>query len=651
MSARTIYGLVLGLLLSCMGRCGHAATLVDDATLVGSASAPVIREFLITVAGSYELQVDDLALPAALTSLQSVITRGDERVATLQTADTLTFDATPGTYRLQIAGIPSVATGLGAVAARVVESGLGTVVLDYSDTIIGPQPPAPLGQTTLQTQVTISVAGNHRVSLSDLSLPESLSTADLLLTRAGVQYARLSIADPTADFVAPSGVYDVLIVAQAGAATSGGLLGIRIVNLDTTTVVYEASHPVGRLSAPDVVSLPATATYQLVVRDLGFPVPLASADAAIVRGTGVLATTTGGTGTISFDATPGDVQIYVMPLAATSSSVGAMATDLRAGATLVSSGIHLVTPPATSSEPSLYEITVELPAAGGYRATLTDFGFPAALTNLGLGVFQNGEELGRRNGAGTLEVTTAAGPVSVLVSATPGAAESGLYGVQIAAASGGVLYFETTQAAGAALQSRPIDFDTAASFDFAVNDLQFPVPLTELGTALTRGTERVGFVYGGGSFSFDATPGRYYLNVITRVNDASQFGLYGLQIASTPPAPTVTLTADPTAVNSGATTTLTWTSTDAASCVASGSWSGAKPTSGTQSTAPLTVASTFTLTCSGAGGSTSKSVTVDLRSSSDGGGGGSSGLATLLTLCGFAAARAGKPWRRTAARH
>jgi hypothetical protein len=68
------------------------------------------------------------------------------------------------------------------------------------------------------------------------------------------------------------------------------------------------------------------------------------------------------------------------------------------------------------------------------------------------------------------------------------------------------------------------------------------------------------------------------------------------------PRPTATITASPTSVVLGNTSTLTWTSTDAASCSAGGAWSGALATSGAQVTAPLAVNSTYSLTCQGAGG-------------------------------------------------
>ena len=88
---------------------------------------------------------------------------------------------------------------------------------------------------------------------------------------------------------------------------------------------------------------------------------------------------------------------------------------------------------------------------------------------------------------------------------------------------------------------------------------------------------------------------------------------------SMPPAPlpTVSLAANPTSVVSGGSSTLTWSSTDATSCLASGAWSGSKALSNSQSTGPLTISSTassstFALTCTGSGGTTSASAMVTM---------------------------------------
>ena len=72
----------------------------------------------------------------------------------------------------------------------------------------------------------------------------------------------------------------------------------------------------------------------------------------------------------------------------------------------------------------------------------------------------------------------------------------------------------------------------------------------------------------------------------------------------------VSLSANPSTIASGASSTLTWSSTNATSCTASGAWSGSKALSGSQSTGALTATSTYTLTCTGAGGSAAQSATV-----------------------------------------
>jgi hypothetical protein len=78
-----------------------------------------------------------------------------------------------------------------------------------------------------------------------------------------------------------------------------------------------------------------------------------------------------------------------------------------------------------------------------------------------------------------------------------------------------------------------------------------------------------------------------------------------------PTAPTVSLAATPTSVGSGATSTLTWSSTNATACTGSGGWSGAVAPSGTQVTAALTASTSYSLTCTGSGGSSPPaSVTV-----------------------------------------
>jgi len=75
-------------------------------------------------------------------------------------------------------------------------------------------------------------------------------------------------------------------------------------------------------------------------------------------------------------------------------------------------------------------------------------------------------------------------------------------------------------------------------------------------------------------------------------------------------AATLSINANPTSVTSGAASTLTWTSTEATSCAASGAWSGVKATSGSQNVIAPNGLSTYTLNCSGVGGSASNTVVI-----------------------------------------
>src|SRR5262245_35795291 len=83
----------------------------------------------------------------------------------------------------------------------------------------------------------------------------------------------------------------------------------------------------------------------------------------------------------------------------------------------------------------------------------------------------------------------------------------------------------------------------------------------------------------------------------------------GADPASVPP-PTVHLSANPSSVASGQTSQLSWNTTDASSCNASGGWSGSQPTSGVFTTLAIATTTQFGLSCNGAGGNTNANTTV-----------------------------------------
>jgi subtilisin family serine protease len=103
--------------------------------------------------------------------------------------------------------------------------------------------------------------------------------------------------------------------------------------------------------------------------------------------------------------------------------------------------------------------------------------------------------------------------------------------------------------------------------------------------------------------------------------------------------PTLTLAAS--SIVAGSSTTLTWSSVNTTGCTASGSWSGAMSSSGSQTETPSAAGTdTYMLTCANAAGTspaTSVVLTVTAAPAKSGGGGGGGGSLDFLLLSGLAA--------------
>ena len=92
---------------------------------------------------------------------------------------------------------------------------------------------------------------------------------------------------------------------------------------------------------------------------------------------------------------------------------------------------------------------------------------------------------------------------------------------------------------------------------------------------------------GSGSGTYDYNDGHGFLQI-----DAAFAQL---------PAAAPTLSVSPSTITVGSSATLTWVGINVSACMASGSWSGAQSTSGSQTVTPSAVGTdTYTLTCTGA---------------------------------------------------
>ncbi|MGQ0621988.1 MAG: choice-of-anchor tandem repeat GloVer-containing protein [Panacagrimonas sp.] len=106
------------------------------------------------------------------------------------------------------------------------------------------------------------------------------------------------------------------------------------------------------------------------------------------------------------------------------------------------------------------------------------------------------------------------------------------------------------------------------------------------------------------------TPGSYTYTLSCTGRGGSTSSSQVLTVIPIPP-PAVTLNLNAVDIRLGQSALLSWTGADAASCRASGAWSGNKPVTGNQSVKPLLIGNyTYTLTCFGPGGTTSRSATL-----------------------------------------
>jgi len=293
---------------------------------------------------------------------------------------------------------------------------------------------------------------------------------------------------------------------------------------------------------------------------------------------------------------------------------------------------------APGGSASVYSFDTTIASGGSYNFDLADFGVPSALTSLKAVVVQGGTVLSvPLNAAGTEGLTLADGPASLLVFTQP-AASGGLFDVDLTPTVGGAAVFETTQGVGQVFSGRQLSITLPGSYALNVSDLGFPAPLSTFAVIATQGSKQLGSIYGGGAFAFTvATPGTYFINFIAQTGGADGAGTYALSVA---PGPVVNLESSTTAVDSGGTVTLNWSSENATTCTASGGWSGTQPTSGSAISAALTSATTFTLTCTGEGVNAVKSVPVTVNPpKKSGGGGGALSHDLLFALAGVLGAR------------
>ena len=616
------------------------ASLPDEVHTVAAADTgvPVEESFTISTAGTYKVTLTDLGAAltpsAPLASVKLGITSGDQLVGQpLTGAGTLQFSATPGTYVLQVVGKPGTVAGSGPFGLLVAAMD-GTQIAAFSDDIALPPQALPGTEAVLDDSFTVPANGNYQLALNDLAFPQALPVLTLALTVQGGGLLTTLPASSlyTATVSLQAGItYRLFAVGQVSASGESGLYSATVIPQAGGAPVYSKTLPVGAttlIGSPGLLA--GSDTLQLT--DLAFPAALAQVGTAIVLN-GQIAAQLAATGNQAFTATANTYDIFGIATPA-GGGAGSYAVQIQSqGATPPFSVARAVTAPGGAV--SAYSFDTALQASGTYSVALTDFQFPTAFMSLTLAAVQGATVLGSPVSApGSVNVTAAAGPISLVAFAQPGNS-GGLFGVDLTASGASTPAYEVTQGVGQLFSARQVNITAAGDYDVTATDVGFPANFASLSVVVTQGTQRLGSIFSSGTFRFTAAPGNYFVNFIAQPSGPDEAGTYALSVAPAPPAPTVSLKTNVSHVSSSGTVTLTWSSTNATSCTASGGWTGTKATSGTETSAAITTATTFTLSCSGPGGTTSASAQVSVDAPSGGG-----GALDLLTLAAISAALA-----------
>jgi len=430
-----------------------------------------------------------------------------------------------------------------------------------------------------------------------------------------------------------------LVAAVANASLEAGLYGIQIID-PSGAAVFARTLPVGTLQAASIVDNTTAGALTLSLTDYGYPAPLTNAEVAVTSAATELAVLQAPGTLANFTAPSGSLDIWQYDVAGAQPGVYALSLAQTApskkGLYSTTQVVNPVSVTATS-----YAFIATIPSAGTYTLIVNDFEFPDELTPTAT-VAQNGTVLTQAPSTpatgvqGTVTTFTAVqGSVVVVVNVTPPASGSGIFGVTVETSGASPqIVLDQTQAVGGVFSAQTINLGTSGGYTASLTDLGFPTTFTDLALVVSRGSQVQGKIFAGGTFQFTGVPGSQYVVTIIANPGADNYGLYSAQIASA--APTVTFTSSATSVTAGAAVTLTWSSTNATSCTASGGtgWVGTEATSGTLAVA-VSATETLGLTCTGPGGSATQSVTVTATAVSSGSGGGGGSLDwSLLALLG-----------------
>ena len=626
----------------------QAEVLLDQTKLVGlpTVAQPSEHAFTASAAEALTVTLTDIQAPAAFVSLQVAVTLGDTLVGSVKVdptthTATLPVPAAAGDYVVRVIGTPDATQGIGsfgACATRDADPMPRTCVAAYSfsGNIQTPSTPSTTPSSALNTNFTSTTAGTYTVTITDDAFPVALQSISGGIAQGSAAVTSLA-AGTTQVTLAAKTPYTLVIGALADATAKAGLYGVHIAD-PSGAAILDRTLPVGAMPASTIVSNTTAQPFDLTLGDLAYPAALTGVGVAVTQGSTSVAKLSA-PGTLANVTVPaGSVEIWQYAVAV--GQPGVYNVTLSNGTVSLFSNTKVVSAGPAASALS-FAFVVTLPAAGTYNLAVTDFQFPAGLT-LNSTIAQNGVALPQSSNG---NFTAAQGIAIVVVNAQPPQSGTGIFDVTVqTSGTSPQILLDQTQAVGGVFDTRTITVGISGAYDTTLTDLVFPIAFQNLAVVVSHGGQIQGKVYGGGTFTFNVTPGQYVLTFVATPNSQQNYGLYAVRVASS--APVVTFTANSASVTVGQPVQLTWSTQNATACTAGGTtgWSGTQATSGTLAVS-ISATATLTLTCTGPGGSAAKSVSVTATAApAKSGGGGSLDLGVLAVLGGWVLARR-RPFR------
>jgi hypothetical protein len=633
----------------------QAPSLLPPQTqLVATSEAPAATEETFTIATAEDLLVTftDFQTPAALSTATILVTQGASIVgmttlASPATTATLALPAAVGQYTLRVIGTPNASSGVGTFSVCVAPTATPAACIQdasLAGNITQQSGAANPTLSTLAMALTVTTAGAYTFTYADEKFPVALAAAPSLALFQGSQKIAAPVPASPAVLNLNRGTYTLFAVAQADPTAMAGLYGILISGPAGTVPLLNSSFPVGVMAPSMPVNNLTAQPVSLKVTDFAFPSALASAAAMVTAGATVVGKGSAAGGPTTLSAPAGALQVWTYGAAA--ATAGTYEVDLTVpspSASLLQSALGV-----NGGGSFAYAfVTPNALVAGDYQATANDFAFPTAISAVQFAVAQNGAILAKASAFGPLDFTAAAAPLVVLIDATPPANGNGLVDVNVlTSGSSPQQVFDQVQPVSAAggFTSRTINLGTSGSFDVTLADLKFPAAFQTLALVGSSNGALLGKIFGNGTFTITASPTDFQFSIVAIPATQAQYGLYGLSIVNTPP--TATLTASSTTVAPNALTTLSWTTTNATACTASGgTFVGPEPVGSGSISVIVATTTTYTLTCTGPGGTVAPTVMVTAMApasgSSGGGGGGAMGTALLAMLTALVLLQAG----------